>query len=478
MKKFKDSSLILTAFILLFASGCIPALKLKKKENRNVPSAYRSGSRSDTTNSALIKWKDYFKDDYLTALIDTALKNNQDLNMMLQEIEVSRNEVRARKGEYLPFVGIEAGGGAEREARYTRTGAVDDQLQIAPGKAFPSVLGNMAVGFVSTWELDVWGKLRNAKKAAAQRYAASIEGRNFMVTRLVAEIANSYYELMGLDNQLFIVQQNIEIQKDALDIIRQEKDAAKVTQLAVNRFDAQLLHTQNLQYEILQRITETENRINFLLGRFPQPIQRNSAAFYTIEMDTAYMGLPAQLLSNRTDIRQAERELLAARLDLKSAKAAFYPSFRLSAGVGIQAFNPSFIFRPESILFNFIGGLTQPLVNRNALKASYLSSGARQNRAVYRFEQTVLNAFNETDNQIAAIRNYTRSFQTKQKEVEILTKSVPISTSLFRSARADYMEVLLTQREVLESRMELTEIKTLQLHSRVNFYQALGGGWK
>jgi outer membrane protein, multidrug efflux system len=406
------------------------------------------------------------------------LKRNQELNITLQEIEIRRNEVRARKGEYLPFVDIRGGAGFEKEGRYTRHGAVDEDLEIKPGTKVPEPLPDFMVGAFASWELDVWKKLRNAKKGAALRYLGSVEGRNFQVTNLIAEIANSYYELMALDNQLNIIQQNIAIQTDALQIVKQQKEAAKLTQLAVNRFEAQLLNTKNLQYEIQQRIIETENRLQFLTGGFPTQVRRSSMAFDSIRLDSVAIGLPSQLLKNRPDIRQAELELAAAKLDVKVARANFYPSFRIQGGVGFQAFNASYLINPKSVLYNLGGDLIAPLVNRNAIKAQYYSANARQIQSVYNYQQTILKAYVDVVNQLSGVQNYARSYETKSQEVEILLQSIEISNSLFKSARADYLEILLTQREALESKMELVEIKQKQLNAKVNIYRALGGGWQ
>ena len=165
----------------------------------------------------------------MIAIIDTALINNQELNIIFQEIEIGKNEVRARKGEYLPFVGLRGSAGLEKQGQYTRPGAVEENLEIKSGTPFPEPLPDFMFGVYATWELDVWKKLRNAKKSAVSKYLASIEGKNFMVTNLVAEIANAYYELMALDNLLEIVKNNIEIQTNVFNIIVQQKQAAKKT---------------------------------------------------------------------------------------------------------------------------------------------------------------------------------------------------------------------------------------------------------
>jgi outer membrane protein, multidrug efflux system len=405
------------------------------------------------------------------------LKKNQELNITLQEIEILKNEVKARRGEYLPFVNLGVAAGVEKEGRYTRHGSVDENGEILPGRRFPEPLPNYEVAALASWEVDIWKKLRNAKKAAALRYLAGREGRNFLVTNLIAEIANSYYELVALDNQLDIIEQNIQIQTGALQIVKQQKAAAKLTQLAVNRFEAQLLNTTNRRYEIRQRIIETENRLSFLTGSFPAGIPRNANSFNDIVPDSVHAGIPSQLLANRPDIRQAEFELAAAKLDVKSARANFYPSMRIVGGVGFQAFNLAYLISPESMLFNLAGDLIAPLANRNAIKAQYNAASARQIQAVYNYERAILNAYVDVVNQLSYVDNFKKSYETKSKEVDILMQSVIISNSLFKSARADYLEVLLTQREALESKMELVEIKQRQLNAKVNIYRALGGGW-
>lgn len=439
-----------------------------------MPTAYNQSK--DTINDATIQWRNYFNDPYLIALIDTALKNNQELNIVLQEIQISNYEIMARKGEYLPFANIRGGALADRAGKYTWNGFSEEDLKQNPSRG-PKYIGDFMVGTYFSWELDVWKKLRNAKKAAVLRYLSSVEGKNFLITNLISEIAGSYYELMALDNLLEIVNRNIGIQTNAFEVIKQEKEAAKVTQLAVNRFEAQLLYTKNLQYAILQQIVETENRINFLTGKFPQHIQRNAGLFNKMSFEDVRAGIPSQLLVNRPDIKQAEFELAATKLDVLTARANFYPSFQLSAGVGLQAFNPTHLINPESILYSIGGDLMAPLINKNAIKAMYFTANAKQIQAVYNYERSILNAHIEVVNLLNGIENFTRSYETKLKEVEILNNSVTISNDLFFSARADYIEVLTTQREALESTIDLTEIKLKQLLAKVNMYKALGGGW-
>lgn len=463
---------------LFVFSGCKVFQVSSRIEDNSTPDTYRAGTKTDTLNIAKLDWRKYFDDPNLTILIDSALSRNQELNIVLQEIAIYNNEVRQRKGEYLPFVQWGLSGGIEKTAKYTRNGAVEENLNIEEGKPFPDPFSDAALGFSASWEIDIWHKLRNAKKSAVLSYLGSIEGRNFLITQLVSEVSESYYELMALDNVLKIIEDNIVIQRNAFRILKQQKEAAKVTQLAVNRFEAQVLNTVNLKYEVRQKIVETENRINYLVGRYPQAVKRTSSVFKDISLPMVHLGIPSQLLENRPDIRKAEFDLMAAKLDVKVAKAQFYPNVRLSSGLGFQAFNPALLVQPQSLMYAFAGDLVSPLLNRNAIKAMYNNVNSKQIQAVYLYERSILNAFVEVSNQLSMTENYASSYDTKSQEADLLMKSIDISNSLFNSARADYMEVLLTQREALDAQMELVDIKLHQLQANIGLYKALGGGWQ
>ncbi|MET0462796.1 MAG: TolC family protein [Chitinophagaceae bacterium] len=450
---------------------------IQRNENKNTPASF-GAVNSDTTSSASIQWKQFFSDQNLVNLIDTALKNNQELNITLQEVEIARNEIRMKQQALLPSVTLGGGVGVEKVGRYTSQGAGDASTEIKPGRETPDPLGDFRIAAVANWEVDIWKKLRNSKKAAITRYLSTEEGKNFVITNLIAEIADSYYELLALDNQLEIVHQNIDLQKNALEIIKVQKEAMRATELAVQKFQAEVLKTQSLEFNILQQIKETENRINFLLGRFPQDIPREKN-FIALVPTAVHAGLPAQLLANRPDIKQAELDLAAAKLDVKVARAEFYPSLGISAGVGFQAFNPAYLFRaPESILYSLAGDIAGPLINRNAIKAEFLNANARQVQALFNYERTILNAYLEVSNNLSGISNLEKSYSLKSQQVDALTRSIDISGDLFKNARADYLEVLMTQRDALEAKLELIETKQQQMSAVVQVYRSLGGGWR
>jgi len=476
-KKNKLYKFLIPLGLCLAVISCkTPAITLTKS-GASVPESYASSK--DTANSATITWKTFFKDPELVNLIDVAIKNNQELLITLQEIEIAKNDIRVRKGALLPTVGVKAGAGVEKVGRYTSQGAGDASTEIMPGLEFPDPLQDYTLAAYAHWEVDIWKKLRNSKKAAISRYLSTIEGKNFVITNLIAEVANSYYELLALDNQLQIIRQTIVLQNNALDIVKVQKEAARATELGVQKFQAEVLASQSMEYEILQKIKETENRINFLLGRYPQEIKRSTSDFLGLPAALVNAGIPSQLLANRPDVKQAELELAAAKLDVKVARAEFYPSLDISASYGIQAFKPSYLFTlPESILYSLAGDLAAPLINRNAIKAEFKNANARQLQALYNYERTILNAYLEVSNQLSKINNIEKSFNLKSKQVTALNKSIEASSDLFKSARIDYFEVLMTQRDALENKLELVDTKKEQLNASIQMYRNLGGGWK
>ncbi|GIV25586.1 MAG: RND transporter [Bacteroidia bacterium] len=433
----------------------------------------------DSTSIGTLPWRQYFKDPYLQALIDTALAYNQELRILEAEVEIARREAQARRGEYLPFVRLGLQSEVAKSGAFTPAGAVERQLAPEPGRPFPEPLSLYEGGLYASWELDIWRRLRNARQAALLRVLAAEETRRFATTQLVAEVAESYYELLALRALVTVIDTYIQIQTQALQLTQLNKQAGRATQLAVNRFQARLLNTQNRRYLLVQRQAAVENRLTFLLGRIPARLPLSSEAFLTLPVDTTMtIGTPSQLLTQRPDVRAAEKTLQAAHLEVLSARAAFYPVVGLRGALGVQAFHPGLLLSPESMLYSLGWEALQPLINWNALKAAYGTATARQRQALQAYERTLLTAYTEVQTQWARLLNATRSYATKAQEVAILLESIPIANRLYRSAEADYLEVLLTQTEALEAQMELIETKLEALRAQIALYRALGGGWQ
>ncbi|MFO0682644.1 MAG: TolC family protein [Sandaracinus sp.] len=427
----------------------------------------------DESSSAEVDWHDFFEDAHLVSLIDAALQNNQELNIAVQEMIVRNSEVMARRGDIFPSLSAGVGAGVERVGSITSQGRSDE------ANGVPTDLPDFQIGVYASWEADIWGRLRDTADAAMYRYLASAEGRNFMITRLVAEIATEYYELLALDRRLRILDDTIALQESALEMVRIQQQAAHVTMLAVRRFEAQLLGFQSRRFEIQQDIVARENQINFLLGRFPQHVDRTTDDFLAIPAPAIRAGVPTRLLENRPDVRQAEHELTASQLSVSAARAAFYPALRLDAGVGLRSYDiTQLVTTPASIFYNLLGGLTAPLLNRSGITADYYAANAQQMEAVLRYERTILQAFVEVSTGLARVRNLASAYETRSEQVARLQEAVDLSTLLFNAARAEYLEVLTTRSDYLEAQMDLVDTKQRQLQATVTLYQALGGGWR
>ena len=470
--------LLCIAFLMIAFSGCSTLntdLTIPKKA---IPASFQN-QKHTTTSIAGINWRQYFADAHLLKLIDTALSDNFDLQTALQRIEMSRSSVKLANGALLPQVSFSVGGGVRKYGLYTMDGAGNATTDITPGQTVPVNLPDMYIGLQSSWEIDIWGKLRSQRQSAISTYLASVEGTNFVISTLVADAAIYYNELVALDNELDVIRQTILKQQEAVEVVKVQKEAGRANELAVRQFKAQLLNTQALEKNVLQQITELENKLNFLLGRYPQPIQRTKDILFKALPQQISAGFPSQLLANRPDIREAEFQIEASKFDLKAAKAAFYPNFNITASFGFQAFNPEFLFNsPASIAYSVMGALVAPIINMNALKAQFNTAQANQLTAMYNYQKTVLNAYVEVANQLANIQNLQQINALKKQQSEVLKQSVATANELYKYARASYLEVLIAQQSALQSNLELINVTKQQRLSTINIYKALGGGWR
>ena len=470
----KPLALAVTAALVL--QGCaIPDIQTRDAQVA-LPSNYQSSLSSEHVK---IDWNEWFEDPHLIELIDTALANNQEVAMMLQRINMAANEVYAREGEYLPSVSAGAEAETGKVGEYTRDGAVEEQLHIREDKDFPDPLANLRLGLNASWELDVWHKLRDASKVASLENLASIESRQFFITEMVAEVAKTYYELLALDNHLSNLDATIALQKNVLNTIQKLKQFGRSSSLPVARFNAEVNKNLSERYIVQQEIVETENKLNLLLGRAPQHIERDADQLMSAKLHKPAAGVPSELLTNRSDIREAELELAAAKLNISVAKANFYPSFALHAGIGLEAFDAKYLFNtPESVAYSLSGDIFAPLINRRAIEAQYKDASAAQIQAAYEYEYTIVRAVSEVSSGLSKLDNLNNSFALKSKQIEALDQSVDVANKLFASARGEYLEVLLAQRESLEAKNALIDTRKEQLTALVELYQSLGGGWK
>ncbi len=473
MKHVIARAIACSIMLLVLPSCGIPPLR-PPQPGPGLPTDFNGATSAE--NSGCLPIEEFYNDRMLTFLIEKALADNRELKSLNEEVQAAGNEVLARSGAYLPFVSVGALAGLNRYSRFTEEGAgiLDDQY--LPGKHFTNPSGNFGTGLNLTWQVDIYRQLRNARDAAAQRYVAASERRNYFVTTLVADIAENFYRLMGLDKRLENLDQIIELNQASLKIARARKDAARSTELAVLRFQAEIQRNYSEKLIITQSIIQGENRINFLVNRYPQTVERDSAAFYDLNIHPLSIGVPSQLLQNRPDIRQAERELAAAGLDVKVARVNFFPQLVITSGVGLESLLLNHLFEPNAVIGSIAGGLVGPLVNKRSIRAQYLTANARQLQAIYNYQRVILEAFTQVVNRMNMVQNFSNSIDIKKQQLKTLQSAVEFAEFLFQNARIEYIDVLFSQRDLRDARVALIDTKTEQLAAIVNAYQALGGG--
>lgn len=475
------NKLSITFLIFVFLSACKTTDLTTDSANKKLPANYTADADSSTIK--LAQWKELIFDQNLKTLVDSALVYNYDLRMALQRVEIARAGIKFTRGIRLPEIGVNLAAGQRKFGDYTMDGVGNYDTQfstnISEKQQIPNPLPDYYGGIQASWEIDLWGKLKNKKRAAASRFISSQYGKDLIITNLIAEVSESYFALIALEHRLKILEENITLQQEALNIVTSQMEAAMSNQLAVEMLQAQLLSSKTIQAETRQQLIEAESRLNFLCGRFPQTIKRDTA-FYSKSMVAAVnAGLPSSLIKNRADIRQAEAQLWAQNADVKAAKAAFYPALNINAAAGFQSFTASLLLEsPASLAYSVFGGLTAPLLNRRRIKADLMAAKGEQRQAYLQYEKKVVNSFTEVYIALNNIKNTDEMFTLKKEEAGILKQSITTSSELFKAGRANYLEIIVAQKNALQSQLELINYYQRQNSSKIDLYRALGGGWQ
>jgi outer membrane protein, multidrug efflux system len=472
-------SLILAGTLIAF-TGCKSLKPAEQLATIETPKTF--ATESDSASVGSMKWDRFFTDEKLIALIDTALQNNLDLKMAVQRIEMASSLIMARQGALLPSLGGDVSGGGRKFGDYTMDGVGNYDTNFSdnlnPDRKLPApLMPDYFLGLRSSWEVDIWGKLKTQRKAAYTRFLSSQKAQQVVVTGLVSQVASLYYELVTLDAELAIIRKNITLQEKAVTTINVQKQAGRANELGVQQFTAQLLNTKSLETEIQQRIYERENELNLLLGRFPQLITRSDSLYEVLPKQVS-AGVPGQMLRRRPDIQQAELELMANYSDQQAARLAFLPSLNITAFLGFNTFKSSLLFNPGSLAYSAIGGLTAPLLNRKPLKAEQKRSEAAALESLFAYNKSVLNGFQEVSTSLRKIENTKRIADFKNQEVAVLQQAVATSQDLFVGGYATYLEIITAQKSVLEAELTLINVRKEQRLAMIQLYRALGGGWE
>lgn len=428
---------------------------------------YRSQASTDTTTIANIPWKEYFRDPVLQALIEEGINNNFDLKIAYTRIKQAEANLGIARAAYFPEVAL--------------VGSVTQNRQsIKMGKE-KDVLGyhneNYALGISVGWELDLWGKLNRQSRSSYAQFLNSHAYRNLIQTSLVSNIATSYYSLLALDEKLHVTQEMIKLQKENVATMEAMLEAGLLNGAALEQSKTQLYDTETTVPDLISSIQQTENSICEMLGRKPGYVYRAKFSDQTVPQELA-VGVPMQMLAKRPDVQQAELNFRSAFELTAAAQASFYPSVTLSnqSMIGYGATTLSKFFKPENIIANIVGSITQPLFAKKQLLGQLQIRKAQQEEALLTFEKTVLSAGQEVSNIMYTYETALSKDESRTNQVKAANNSVFFTQELLKAGEANYTEVLTAQQNLLQAQLGQVNDKLQQLQACVDLYRALGGG--
>ena len=447
----------------------------------NLPATYLQAT-ADTNSIGATPWKLFFTDPILQQLIDTALTKNLDLLTTDQQIKIAGTYLNISKALTLPTLEGVINTQLDRYAFYTMNGVGNFDLNksnnVTNDMRIPNVVPDLMIGFRSQWEIDVWGKLKNMKQSALAKYLGTMQGKLFLQTNIVAEVAYRYYELLGLDFEIDIVQKNIVLQQNPLEIVKAQKLGGRATELAVQQFEALVYKTKAIEYGVRQQIAETENRLNLLLGRYPQAIRRGQGLMQLNLPVNIKSSVPANLLLMRPDVRRAMYDLTAAYRDVAAARAMYYPAFNITTFIGFQGFRLPAFLNAQSIAAGIAGNIAAPIFNRKRIRGNYSISEAQAQQMWLGYNKAMQTAVMEVQTSLQGINNLSNQYALKQQEVNGLTTAIGTANDLYANGYANYLEVITAQKSLVDAEIELTLMKKVQFQTMVALYRASGGGWR
>lgn len=452
------------------------------RPNLNLPEDFQNNKNkySDSIPLASISWRNFFDDSVLIGLIDTALINNIDLQQAVKNIEVASQVFKQSKSNFYPtLTGTPGQYVKELHSKnwYSNPSSNYYEGTTAPDRMYVNKEQHIS-SLSSSWEIDLWGKFRREKEASHAEFLKSNEFKKAVQTSLIADIANAYYSLLMLDAQLKVAKTNLALNDSTLTIIKLQYSAGQVTSLAIQQTEAQKLNAASLVPQLEKNLNIQENRINLLLGRYPQKINLNKKLFETDPKKVYSTGVPFELIKNRPDIASSEYGLIAANARIGIAQAMRYPSLNIRATLGFDAMNLSDIFNASSGYSLLGGSILQPLLHNRKLKTNYKVAIAKKEMAELDFKKSVLTAVGEVSNGLVTIEKLEEEYKIAQERILVSKKGVRNASLLFRSGMATYLEVIAAQSNALAVELNLVSVKMQMLNANVELYRVMGGGWQ
>jgi multidrug efflux system outer membrane protein len=453
----------ITGFMLLVLAGCAVGPKYSRPETKKPQTYTQAAVQTDSITN--LKWWDVYQDPALQSLIRIAVDSNLDLRTAISRVDEAKAILGYNQANMFPFLDYSARGRASDFRN------ISEQAGITFPQNSLGLLGNVS------WEIDLWGKLRHANRAAYADLVASDETRKSIYISIVAQVAELYFQLRGLDERLLITQRTYETRTEYLRIITLRFEKGEVSEL--DKLQAEQIAASSLAqiYSLERAIIQTENAINILRGQPYSPIVRgldNHEQSLPLEIPS---GLPSELLERRPDIRSAEQQLIAQTERVGIAVALRFPSLSLTGFFGVASPDIANLFTADAVLGSVTGQLTGPLFRFNQNKRRVEAERAKTMQFGYQYEKTILVAFAEVENSLAEIRTYSNEFAARQAQVAATERSLMLSKALYDNGYTSFLQVLDAERELFNSQFEKSLALQYQLISTVRLYKALGGGW-
>jgi len=458
--------------LLLFATSCKVG-KEYKRPDLELPQQFNSISFADTSSIADIEWKKFFTDPDLQNLISKGLTYNHDLLAAMKNIEIAQQRMKQAKLLLLPELNAQITAQTYNPSNNSLNGISSNSFL---GK---NHIESYQAAINLSWEVDIWGKLRNQKDVTLAQYLQTYEGSKAVQTQLVADIAQGYYNLLMLDRQLEIARSNLALNDTFFRASQLLRDAGLTNSLAVERASSQKQTTELLIPQLEQDIAIQENALQVLVGQLPGTISRSAALKDLTVPDYLSSGLPVSMVSRRPDVRSNEMALMAANAQVGVAQANMYPALNITAGGGFESFKSSNWFNIPSSLFGIAAGaVVQPIFQRRRLKTEFEVAKLEREQAVIHFRQSVLVATAEVSNALVQLDKLKQQRNISLAQTDTLRLAVENARLLYKADLAYYLEVITAQTARLQSELYLASVQRQELAAMVELYRSLGGGWK
>ena len=467
--KLGFNHIIIGTVMSLMLASCAVGKKYQRPDLA-LPEAYRN-SVAVTGDTVLLPWRTFFKDQQLVTLINQALEKNKEVSVAMLNMEQLDLSFKQAKLGLLPTLDLSVSAGRVYQSQNSLNGSLSQQF------VGTSYMDDYTATLSLAWEADIWGKAKMQKDAARANYFTQKENLSALKTRIIAQVAQAYYNLLSLDEQLRVAERNITLSDSTLRMIKLQYNAAQVNSLAVEQAVAQKKTAELLVPLAKQNIAVQENALSILCGDYPKNIARNEA-FHQDHLSNVFPdGVPAKLLSRRPDLKAAEFAVVAANANTGLSKAAMYPTLSITPSIGVNSFQFNNWFDlPGSLVKNIGGNIAQPIFRKKALKTAYEVAKLEQEKSAEQFRQSMMVAVGEVSDAMVKNKFANERLTLVDEKKAALTKAVKNAMLLYKAGMSTYLEVIVAQNNALQNELDVITIQKDKYDAKIELYRALGGG--